>query len=104
MGYIYGFDVTTGEIAWEFATQNEAIVRHTPLIHEGVMYIGDWNGNYYAIDINTKQTIWTKNFLGPFQSSSAIFEDVLVFGGRTSAIHAVELATGVNIWNYYVGS
>jgi outer membrane protein assembly factor BamB len=104
VGYIYGFDITTGEIAWEFATQNEAIVRHTPLIHEGVMYIGDWSGIYYAIDINTKQTIWTKNFLGPFQSSSAIFENVLVFGGRASTIHAVERATGENIWNYSVGS
>lgn len=103
-GFIYGFDVATGEVVWDFATTAESIVRQTPLINDGIMYIGDWSGLYYAIDISTKQAMWTQKYSGSFQSSSVIYENILVYGGRDSKMHAVEKSNGQKIWSYPVGS
>jgi outer membrane protein assembly factor BamB len=104
LGRVFGFDVSTGEVVWEFATIDASIVRHTPLINDGILYVGDWNGKYYAVDIKTNKAIWTQTFSGSFHSSSTIFEDTLYFGGRDSRFNAVEIATGNIKWSYPPGS
>lgn len=99
-GFVYGLDVLTGKVVWEFKTEKQAAVRSTPLINEGVMYFGDWNGIYYAVDINSKQVKWMLNYSEPFQSSSAIADTSIFFGGRDTNIHAVNIVTGQEKWTY----
>lgn len=98
LGCVYGFDVSTGDIVWEFETENQAAVRSTPLISEGVIYFGDWNGKYYAVDIKSKQVNWVNNYFQGFQNSVAIDGNTLILGGRDTKIHAVDIVTGEEKW------
>lgn len=100
MGFVYGLDILTGKIVWEFKTDKQAAVRSTPLIYEGIMYFGDWNGAYYAVDIKSKQSKWVLNYSKPFQSSSIIADKTIFFGGRDTNIHAVDIVTGQEKWTY----
>ena len=44
--------------AWEIAT--EANVSHTPLVHDGRVYFGDWSGKVHAADLATGERVWEK--------------------------------------------
>lgn len=99
-GGIRGFNAITGQILWEYETDTNIAVRSTPLIFDGVIYYGDWSGSFQAVDLKTKQAIWRNNYRGAFQSSVAIKDDILIIGGRDTVIHALNISTGEQLWEY----
>lgn len=99
-GGIRGFEAATGELVWEFDVDTNIPVRSTPLIYEDVLYYGDWNGKYQAVDIKTKQLIWRNEYNGSFQSSVAISDNILIIGGRDTRIHALDISSGNQLWEY----
>ena len=97
-GIIYGFDVNTGDIVWEFDASKGTPVRTTPMISNGVMYYGDWKGCYRAVDMENKKVLWENQFTAPFQSASVMKDDVLFIGGRNTRMSAINCKTGEIVW------
>ncbi|MCA9322765.1 MAG: PQQ-binding-like beta-propeller repeat protein [Planctomycetes bacterium] len=50
-------DATEGKLAWEFLAQSRITV--SPVVKDGVLYIGDWKSVFYAIDAKTGKQIWS---------------------------------------------
>ena len=46
-GYLYAIDAVTGKEKWQFETGGS--VQSSPAVSNGVVYVGDYDGNLYAI-------------------------------------------------------
>jgi polyvinyl alcohol dehydrogenase (cytochrome) len=84
-------------------------VSATPIIAEGVAYVGSYDGNLYAIEIASGSVLWTyqtgaavmePNLQIPLGiTGSALSEEGVVYVGDAAAnLHAVDAATGQSIW------
>jgi polyvinyl alcohol dehydrogenase (cytochrome) len=88
-------------------------VSATPILAEGVGYVGSYDGNLYAIEIASGSVLWTyetgaavpePNLQIPLGiTGSALFEDGVVYVGDAAAnMHAIDAATGEAIWTTLV--
>ncbi len=84
-------------------------IESTPAVHGEMIYFGDRNGVFYALNRFTCQVEWEFNLpIDVFLHASAGIADGLVFwgdcvsmsGDSTALIHAVDCQTGTEVWNY----
>ena len=84
-------------------------VSSTPVIADGVAYVGSYDGNLYAIDLPTGSVVWTyatgaavpePNLQIPLgiTGSAAVDADAVYVGDATATLHALDRATGVALW------
>jgi polyvinyl alcohol dehydrogenase (cytochrome) len=88
-------------------------VTATPAVVDGVAYVGDWSGNFYAIDLKTGKSRWTYQahvhgqvYAGQIVSSAAIADvkgvrTVFFAGGKT--LYALRADDGRERWKHEVG-
>jgi polyvinyl alcohol dehydrogenase (cytochrome) len=88
-------------------------VTATPAVVDGVAYVGDWSGNFYAIDVETGKSRWTYQahvhgqvYAGQIVSSAAVADvkgvrTVFFAGGKT--LYALRAADGQERWKHEVG-
>lgn len=102
-------NVTTLAPAWTFATR--AVFAAAPTIVDGIAYVGDWSGTFYAIDTNSGNPIWSQ-YVGVSPapadpecspavgiSGQAVLKDGVVYvPGGDSAVYALNAATGSQFW------
>src|SRR5882672_2625900 len=83
-----------------------------PTIVGGVMYIGAWDGNFYAIDARTGATLWSA-FVGVapnpespnctpgigVTAQAAVVGNVVYVGGGDSKVYALDKRTGAELWH-----
>jgi polyvinyl alcohol dehydrogenase (cytochrome) len=88
-------------------------VTATPAVVDGVVYVGDWSGNFYAIDIKTGKPRWTYRakihgqvYAGQIVSSAAVAdvkgERTVYFGGGKT-LYALRAGDGKLRWKHEVG-
>jgi polyvinyl alcohol dehydrogenase (cytochrome) len=88
-------------------------VTATPAVVDGVAYVGDWSGNFYAIDLKTGKPRWTYQahvhgqvYAGQIVSSAAVADvkgvrTVFFAGGKT--LYALRADDGRERWKHEVG-
>jgi polyvinyl alcohol dehydrogenase (cytochrome) len=108
--------------AWTFRpppdTGDQATVTASPVIADGVVYVGAWNGVMYALDAATGALRWEHATVpssgatfGPIVSSAAVAEvrdgpdrrKVVLFGAGPR-VYALDAATGAEVWVADLGS
>jgi outer membrane protein assembly factor BamB len=72
----------------------------SPTVVDGVLYMGNEEGEFYAIDVDTLLERWVLDFhlYGPIRSSPAVYKGVVYFGG--SWFRAVDAGTGQERWAF----
>jgi outer membrane protein assembly factor BamB/tRNA A-37 threonylcarbamoyl transferase component Bud32 len=101
VGGTTAFGTTTfasGEILplWRFACEDE--VRSSPAVHEGVVYVGAYDHNLYAINAEDGKFLWKYATEGGIASSPCGHEDRVFIGSADRALHAVNASTGRVMW------
>jgi outer membrane protein assembly factor BamB/tRNA A-37 threonylcarbamoyl transferase component Bud32 len=93
--------VPTGGIKpiWSFKCEDE--IRSTPLVHEGVVYIGCYDNNLYALSAADGKFQWKYASEGGIVSRPIMFEGNLYFGSEDQRLHVVSKRTGKVVWTYY---
>lgn len=64
-------------ISWQFETGGA--IYATPVISDGVIYVGSLDGNFYAVDAQTGTENWQYTTENPIQSTAAIYENTIFF-------------------------
>src|SRR5258708_3907928 len=99
--------------AWMTSAGN--LIAAAPSIHNGVVYVGDWKGFFYAMDANTGAVLW-QNFVGMAAvpgnpicqapigvTGQATVTDTSVYvNGGDSAVYAFDRTTGLQLWRVSV--
>ena len=75
-----------------------------PVIAGGVVYVGDLDGGFHALDLATGETRWTRRIDGAgFTSSAAVAVDPalpLAVGDDMGTVRGLDRATGETRWEY----
>ena len=91
-----------GEMRWRFQTRRR--VMSTPLVHEGVVYVGSNDWHVYALDIEQGYPVWRYRTGGQVVSSPAYYEGRVYFGSVDNHVYAIDALSGREVWKFNVGS
>lgn len=83
---------------WHFECEDE--VRGTPTYQNGVLYVGSYDNNVYALNAATGEFIWKFPTDGGVVSKPAISEGNVYFGSEDKRLYAISLRTGKLNWTY----
>lgn len=112
-GYFYAIDGETGELKWRYATEgtkfdpaafgfDRCAIISSPAIAGDFVIFGGRDGFLYALDRQTGQEKWKRDYkISWVISSPAIFNKTIFTGtsdGRFA--HALDLATGEEKWRF----
>ncbi len=84
------------EPIWSF--QVEDAVRSTPLVHNGVVYVGAYDHNLWALDVKDGSLLWKFATDDGIGSSPAYAGGTIYVGSTDEALHAIDVRTGNRKW------
>ena len=74
-----------------------------PIVHDGVVYIGCCDRNFYAIDFQTGLEKWRHAVNGVILSRAAIDNELVYFGSYDGCVYALSLEDGALEWKFDTG-
>ena len=84
---------------WTFKCEDE--IRGSPLVINGIAYVGAYDNNLYAINSADGQLLWKYATDGGLPGSPAIYQDTVFIGSEDRRLHAVSARNGRLQWTYY---
>jgi outer membrane protein assembly factor BamB len=81
---------------WSFSASGS--IDSTPAVDQGVAYIGDQKGNFYAITVADGQGLWASPIGSPISSSPAVDQGLVFFGDQAGSLIALSATTGAIQW------
>ena len=85
---------------WRFRTNQ--LNRSTPVVMDGVVYVGSNNGRFYALDAASGKPRWAFAAAGPVNSSATVRAGVVYFADD-HAVYALDARTGAKRWRARFG-
>ncbi|MFP4633267.1 MAG: PQQ-binding-like beta-propeller repeat protein [Halobacteriales archaeon] len=79
-----------------------APVWSSPTVHEGTVYVGDYDGVVHAVDIDTRTEDWTYDANSTVRSSPTVADGVVYVGSDDGRLHAID-QDGRELWNHSTG-
>jgi eukaryotic-like serine/threonine-protein kinase len=98
-GYIYALSLETGELLdWSFKSRAGFV--SSPIIHEGIIYVGAFDNSLYAIRVGDSELLW--RFAGGkwFWAAPSVSEGVVYAGCLDGRLYAVDAETGEELWRF----
>jgi outer membrane protein assembly factor BamB len=81
---------------WEFKCEDE--VRSSPSVADGIVYIGAYDNNLYALDAKTGEFQWKYPTEGGIAATPCIWKDRVLFGSEDRLLYAISARTGRILW------
>lgn len=100
-------DVPRLELAWAFGFPGASSASAQPVVWEGRLFVGSWEGDVYALDPVTGCTWWSIEVdagvrgavvVGPTSGGAA----AIYFGDLAANVYGVDAATGRQLWKVRV--
>jgi outer membrane protein assembly factor BamB len=79
-----------------------APIESSPVVRDGIDYLGAWNGVVRALDLRTGRTVWTYDSGCKITSSAAISGSTVFIGDYCGRLLALDRATGRLRWAGHV--
>jgi outer membrane protein assembly factor BamB len=100
-GVLRGIRIADGKQVSEIPTG--AYTGASPANAGSRFYFGTFNNDVLAFDLRTRKQVWEyenpdRQF--PFYSSAALADGKVVLGGRDKLVHALDAASGKEIWSF----
>ena len=81
---------------WRFAFEDE--VRSSPTVNGGIVYVGAYDHNLYALDAETGEFRWKYPTDGGIASSPCVHDDIVLVGSSDRVLYAVGARDGRIRW------
>lgn len=92
-----------GDLQPAWALDDVGGVTSTPIVADGVTYVGDWTGHVRALDATTGGELWSADLETPRVQASVALDDERVFAGAFDPrIVALDRETGDLLWETVV--
>jgi len=90
---------STPELLWEYKTESsKSGFEGTPIIYDGKMIVGDFEGTIHSIDLMTGDPVWTVKKKDGFVTSAAASEGSVVIGDFSGMVYCLDASTGKDVW------
>lgn len=84
---------------WSFKCEDE--VRGTPLLYQGMLYIGCYDNNLYALNAADGKFQWKYATDGGIVSRPGVYEGNIYFGSEDQRLHVITSRSGKVVWTYF---
>jgi outer membrane protein assembly factor BamB/tRNA A-37 threonylcarbamoyl transferase component Bud32 len=84
---------------WTFECEDE--IRNSPTYDNGVIYVGAYDNNLYAINAANGEFVWKYATDGGIATKPAIYDNTLYIGSEDKRLHAVSARSGKVMWTYF---
>ena len=89
------------DLKWSYATGGE--VYSSPAVANGVVYVGSYDHNVYALKASTGAKLWSYRTRDRVDSSPAVANGVVYVGSWDHNVYALKAKTGAKLWSYTTG-
>ena len=94
-GFLVALDLETGEEVWRLRA---GVIESSPLVVDGVIYLGTWDRNVYAIDATTGEVRWTYLTGDQVKGAAAYRNGVVYIGSYDGKLYALDAKSGTEVW------
>ena len=84
---------------WTFECEDE--IRGTPTLDNGILYVGSYDNNLYALNGSNGNFLWKYATDGGIVSRPVTADNTVFIGSEDKRLHAVSIRTGKVAWTYY---
>lgn len=84
--------------AWIFETGGR--IHSTPIVKDGILFIGSGDQNLYAIDQVTGKKTWSFQSDGAIYSDVGVGEELVLFGNDKGSLYALDRISGEFVWKF----
>jgi outer membrane protein assembly factor BamB len=119
-GKLYAVDQKTGRQVWQTDIHNDLkrprlddkaalaiydydFLTSSPIVANGVVYVGSRDGNVYAVDAKSGQVRWTFKTGDRIRATPAFADDLVYIGSWDGYLYALKADTGALVWKYFAG-
>ncbi|WP_129627453.1 PQQ-binding-like beta-propeller repeat protein [Candidatus Oscillochloris fontis] len=89
------------ELVWKFACEDE--IRSSPAVNSGMLFVGCYDTNLYALDAVRGEFRWKYATDGGINSSPAVWQDYVIVGSEDGALYACDMRRGSLRWTFRTG-
>lgn len=89
----------SGRLIWKFECEDE--IRGTPLVAGGMVYIGCYDYNLYALDAANGEFVWKYAADAGIVSRPFLYEGNIYLGSEDKRLHVISQRSGKVVWTYY---
>ena len=106
-GELSAVDPETFDIIWEFPASDEQVcgneetqkrdlegIYAAPVVSKGIVYIGAWDGNVYALDAATGNCLWDFETDGPVIGGLVLSNGLIFVASSDGNLYTLDPATG----------
>jgi outer membrane protein assembly factor BamB len=90
------------KLAWTYTTKGH-IEESSPVVANGMVYIGSLDHKLYALDAKTGAFRWAYTTGGPIRSSPAVSNGMVYVGSLDHNLYALDATSGAKQWSYSTG-
>jgi serine/threonine protein kinase len=83
---------------WSFECEDE--IRGTPTVDNGMLFVGAYDNNLYALDATKGQFMWKFATKGGIVTKPLVAENNLFFGSEDNKLYVVSPRTGKLLWEF----
>jgi outer membrane protein assembly factor BamB len=87
------------EVVWKITVEKGAF-DGTPVIADGVVYLGDMDGKIYALQLADGKEVWTHKVESGFIAAPAVRGNLLYIGDIDGKFYALDVKTGEPKWTF----
>ena len=96
---------TVGNLAldWTYTMGGDSqgvLDQSSPVVANGVVYVGSIDGNLYALNAGTGALLWKYTTGSAVDSSPAVANGVVYVGSDDNNLYALNASTGALLWKY----
>ena len=84
---------------WSFKCEDE--IRGTPTLHQGMLFIGCYDNNLYALNAADGKFMWKYATEGGIVTRPIVYDNNVIFGSEDKRLHVVGVRAGKVVWTYY---
>jgi outer membrane protein assembly factor BamB len=102
-GKLTAFDPQTNQQTWQFPAQGAKnidlkAIYGTPVATNGRVYVGAFDGTFYALDLATGETVWQQDTGGAIVGGAALVDGTVYVGSSDNKLYAFDAANGNSRW------
>ncbi|MFV9507220.1 MAG: PQQ-binding-like beta-propeller repeat protein [Oscillochloridaceae bacterium umkhey_bin13] len=86
------------ELVWKFTCEDE--VRSSPCLAGGMLFVGCYDTNLYALDATRGEFRWKYATEGGISSSPAVWQDNVIIGSEDGAVYCLDMRRGGLRWTF----
>src|SRR5881394_3178203 len=94
-GEVVALNADTGKVRWKVKM---GPTESSPLVADGLVYVGDWTGKVYALSAATGRTVWSYQTGDKVKDGLALAGKHVYFGSYDSHVYALNARTGKLFW------